>query len=97
MLQSNEDEPTLHYQLTTQASCIYGNWCGPGCSGPGAPISSVDTCCQTHDNCYGSRGYFACSCDLELQRCLNPYVLQGSEWAIAISVWFQNQPCNPFA
>ncbi|GGA64926.1 hypothetical protein [Salinicoccus roseus] len=96
-IQNNKEIPETSEGPTIQASCIYGNWCGPGCSGPESPISPVDTCCQSHDNCYGDRGYFACSCDSELQGCLNPYVLQGSEWAITISLWFQGQPCNPFA
>lgn len=96
-IQNNKEVPETREDVTIQAPCIYGNWCGPGCSGPEDPISPVDSCCQTHDNCYGDRGYFACSCDMELQNCLRPYVLDGSEWAIAISTWFSNQPCNPFA
>jgi hypothetical protein len=68
--------------------CIYGNWCGPGCSGPGAPISPVDACCKKHDNCYGEKGYFCKACDDELVDCLAPYVVQGDKWAIIISRWF---------
>lgn len=68
--------------------CIYGNWCGPGCSGPGDPISPVDACCKAHDICYGKRGYFSKSCDDELTDCLAPYVVQGNKWAIIISKWF---------
>lgn len=83
-------------EVVSQLPCIYGNWCGPGCSGPKAPISKVDACCKTHDGCYSSRGYFACSCDKNLQNCLAPHVKAGSEWAITISLWFRKQPCNPF-
>ncbi|MCT4619704.1 MAG: hypothetical protein N4A62_09995 [Marinisporobacter sp.] len=68
--------------------CIYGNWCGPGCSGPGAPISPVDACCKAHDLCYGKKGYFCSTCDDELVDCLAPYVVQGDKWAIIISKWF---------
>lgn len=82
--------------VSEQLKCIYGNWCGPGCSGPSAPISPVDSCCKSHDKCYGSRGYFACSCDNQLHICLNPYVWKGSQWAIVIDQWFYSQPCNPF-
>ncbi|MGE5627797.1 MAG: hypothetical protein ACM3X7_06735 [Solirubrobacterales bacterium] len=84
-------------EVAANIPCIYGNWCGPGCSGPGAPISPVDTCCKAHDNCYASRGYFACSCDSNLLYCLWPYVLQGSEWAILVYTYFSGAPCNPFA
>jgi hypothetical protein len=45
---------------------IYGNWCGPGHSGPGAPIDRVDQVCCRHDKCYGDRGSFDCSCDRDL-------------------------------
>lgn len=92
----NIELPESREEIISQAECIYGNWCGPGCSGPGAPISAVDTCCQKHDRCYGSRGYFACSCDNELEKCLQPYVLAGSEWAILVWGWFGVQPCIPF-
>lgn len=80
--------------VLAQLPCIYGNWCGPGC-GSGTPISKVDSCCKAHDGCYGSTGYFACSCDRKLHRCLAPYVADGSQWAITISLWFKKQPCNP--
>lgn len=45
---------------------VYGNWCGPGYSGPGDPIDVVDMCCKSHDQCYDQRGYSTCSCDKEL-------------------------------
>ncbi|MFZ5967056.1 MAG: hypothetical protein ACOYVK_07760 [Bacillota bacterium] len=71
--------------------CIYGNWCGPGCSGPGDPISPVDACCKEHDLCYGEKGYFNRSCDDALVDCLAPYVVQGDKWAIIISKWFKRK------
>lgn len=84
--------------VSIQAPCLYGNWCGPGCSGPGAPISAVDSCCKSHDNCYGSRGYFACSCDYQLHDCLYPYAAAGSAWAILFISWYSwPYICNPFA
>ena len=68
--------------------CIYGNWCGPLCSGPDDPISPVDTCCMYHDQCYGENGYFNCDCDLEIIHCLARYYYMGSEWAIIITEYF---------
>ncbi len=45
---------------------LYGNWCGPGNSGPGAPVDPVDQACCWHDICFCTRGYDRCSCNLEL-------------------------------
>lgn len=45
---------------------IYGNWCGPGHSGPGAPIDPVDRVCCLHDQCYDDRGTLDCACDRDL-------------------------------
>ena len=45
---------------------VHGNWCGPGHSGPGGPIDLLDSRCQTHDWCYGQKGYFNKACDREL-------------------------------
>lgn len=39
-------------------------WCGPGCSGPGAPINDVDAACRAHDICYQRTGN-RCKCDQE--------------------------------
>ncbi|MGE5701316.1 MAG: phospholipase [Clostridia bacterium] len=50
--------------------CLYGNWCGPGCSGPDSPIDDVDDCCRKHDRCYDEKGYFSRSCDRKLCKCL---------------------------
>lgn len=52
--------------------CLPGGYryCGPGCSGPGAPINFVDSCCQKHDRCvarYGSCAY----CDQKLIDCVD--------------------------
>ncbi|KAB7671237.1 Parvovirus coat protein VP1-like protein [Bacillus sp. B1-b2] len=51
--------------------CLPGGYryCGPGCSGPGAPINYVDSCCERHDRCvtrYGSCAY----CDQRLMDCV---------------------------
>ncbi|RDY66986.1 phospholipase, partial [Halobacillus trueperi] len=34
--------------------CVFPGyrWCGPGCSGPGAPINETDAACKAHDECY---------------------------------------------
>lgn len=45
---------------------LWGNWCGPGHSGPRAPQDLLDTACMHHDKCYGNKGYFNCACDQAL-------------------------------
>lgn len=45
---------------------VYGNWCGPHHSGPGAPIDILDAGCMNHDMCYDKKGYFNCECDRNL-------------------------------
>jgi len=45
---------------------VYGRYCGPKNSGPGAPVDSVDSACYRHDYCYATRGYFNCACDKKL-------------------------------
>lgn len=42
---------------------FHGNWCGPGHSGPGAPIDAVDEACCRHDQCFCTEGYDDCSCN----------------------------------
>ncbi|WP_170008477.1 hypothetical protein [Bacillus fonticola] len=46
------------------------NWCGANC-GSGVPVNDLDTCCRTHDFCYGSFGSYPnrCSCDQTLVDC----------------------------
>jgi hypothetical protein len=53
--------------------CVFPGyrWCGPGCSGPGAPINDVDACCWKHDQCL-KRGISPCQCDKEFIDCLRP-------------------------
>lgn len=88
-LDESEKNDSVKEELCKEGiPCIYGNWCGPGCSGPGDPISPVDACCKAHDLCYDERGYFSKDCDDELIDCLAPYVVQGNKWAILISKWF---------
>ncbi|MDM5215208.1 phospholipase [Peribacillus sp. NJ4] len=50
--------------------CIFPGykWCGPGCSGPGAPINDVDACCKAHDDCLKVDSQ--CNCDREFLNCL---------------------------
>lgn len=45
---------------------VYGNWCGPGHFGHGAPWDPVDQVCCRHDKCYDDRGILDCSCDRDL-------------------------------
>ena len=62
--------------------CIFPRyrWCGPGCSGPGAPINEIDAACMMHDLCYGHHGP-TCECDYlllkQLRTLINPYTKEG--------------------
>ncbi|WP_164670498.1 phospholipase [Virgibacillus doumboii] len=62
--------------------CIFPGYkyCGPGCSGPGAPIDDLDAACKAHDDCYRRFGP-SCECDqLFLQRIgpmINPHTKKG--------------------
>lgn len=59
----------------------YGNWCGPGHSGPAAPIDVLDQICQRHDQCYARRGYDNCSCDEDFRRELRDNRSRINGWA----------------
>ncbi|RFU64473.1 phospholipase [Peribacillus saganii] len=58
-------------QKRRTSNCIFPGyrWCGPGCSGPGAPLNAVDACCKMHDRCLG-QGVPTCRCDSEFMNCL---------------------------
>lgn len=64
--------------------CIFPgyNWCGPGCSGPGAPINDVDAACKQHDECYRKTGDY-CECDRifleQLKSKINPHTQKGRQ------------------
>ena len=45
---------------------LHGHWCGPGHSGPVAPVDTLDALCMEHDRCYAKDGYFNLTCDLTL-------------------------------
>lgn len=45
---------------------IHGRWCGPGISGPEAPIDEVDGACRDHDLCYAAHGWGSIECDAYL-------------------------------
>ncbi|SER09910.1 phospholipase [Piscibacillus halophilus] len=55
--------------------CVFPGYryCGPGCSGPGAPINRVDAACRAHDQCYRSNVPRA-RCDQEFMRRLQPLI-----------------------
>lgn len=76
----------------------YGNWCGPGNSGPGAPTNTLDRLCMNHDKCYAARGYFSCSCDRELVAAIDrEYGRMGrveKGMANAIKIYFKTAPCK---
>ncbi|WP_348029845.1 phospholipase [Aciduricibacillus chroicocephali] len=57
-------------------SCIFPGykWCGPNCSGPGAPINDVDNCCMKHDLCLLEGKHSRYECDLMFMECLEPKV-----------------------
>lgn len=46
---------------------IHGRYCGPGHSGPGNPIDTLDRICMEHDRCYASKGYGNRTCDVALR------------------------------
>ncbi|RFU60762.1 phospholipase [Peribacillus glennii] len=68
-------------------SCIFPGYkyCGPNCSGPGAPTNSVDNCCRKHDHCL-ERGGSPCKCDTNFINCLrskmDPHTLMGRQAAL---------------
>ncbi|MDQ0219737.1 phospholipase [Peribacillus cavernae] len=70
-----------------QAPCPFPGyrWCGPGCSGPGAPLNDVDACCQRHDRCL-NRGISPCRCDFEFMNCvrskMNNHTKKGRQAAL---------------
>lgn len=76
----------------------YGNWCGGGHSGPGAPIDALDAACMRHDKCWASRGMYACSCNreftAELSRIMGSLGFRAKAYAAAAFVAFNAAPCN---
>lgn len=87
-------------QTTNNGVHIWGNWCGPG-HGGGAALGRLDALCRTHDRCYGSRGYFACSCDRELRDGIRRNAGRWSSGgeataAVAVYTYFNSSLCNPF-
>lgn len=92
--------PPVPCYLPPQGGCVHGRWCGaPYCSGPGDPCDDVDACCKKHDDCYDQRGYWACSCDRELLRCLAPKINPKTRKGIAAGLmfgYFAKAPCNPW-
>lgn len=76
---------------------VHGNWCGPGHGGGGA-LDLLDGICRSHDKCYGSKGYFTCSCDDLLIKSIQyslPFMATMKERtkALAVSAYFHIQPC----
>ncbi|MFE8704012.1 Parvovirus coat protein VP1-like protein [Cytobacillus sp. FJAT-54145] len=62
-------------------------WCGPGCSGPGAPTNDVDACCMAHDMCYrrfGPSGY----CDQRFMNCLKQRMHRNSRYRQDASLFY---------
>lgn len=76
--------------------CLYGNWCGPKCSGPLRPVNKVDRCCEIHDHCYGKHGYFNCRCDREVAACLRPYARAGNKSAAMMATYFRSTLCRTY-
>ncbi|MFV0466009.1 MAG: hypothetical protein ACK5ML_08045 [Lachnospiraceae bacterium] len=94
-MQINPDQATTRLSIP-----IYGNWCGPGHSGPAGPIDLLDRLCQIHDYCYANRGYFSCYCDARLEKSImvNWLSISLSQKAVAAAIYlyFDSVPCNPF-
>ena len=62
------------YRRRNLGVCYPGyRYCGPGCTGPGAPTNPVDACCKWHDECYERYGR-SMYCDVQFQRCLHRYM-----------------------
>lgn len=79
---------------------IYGNYCGPGTeSNAGAPIDYLDAKCEEHDDCYASKGYYACECDQDLVDAIDAkYSLMSGDQktaAAAIRTYFSLALDNP--
>ncbi|WP_325063406.1 Parvovirus coat protein VP1-like protein [Gracilibacillus salitolerans] len=59
---------------SNQMPCLPGyRYCGPGCSGPGSPLNTLDVLCMKDDDCYrrhGSNKY----CDELFMKRLQPYI-----------------------
>ena len=66
--------PQISVPCIQNGCCTFGSmkfkWCGAGC-GSGTPINSLDTCCRSHDYCYGSYKSYPdrCTCDKTLIDC----------------------------
>ncbi|STD05181.1 Phospholipase A2 [Dermatophilus congolensis] len=77
---------------------IWGKYCGPGHSGPGEPVDTLDKLCKEHDGCYGERAYFDCQCDAKLKadiKRLSPTTKRKERIvAAAVRVWFTISPCK---
>ncbi|MED4321180.1 hypothetical protein P9232_06990 [Weizmannia sp. CD-2023] len=75
--------------------CEFGkvkyNWCGPGC-GSGKPVNALDSCCKSHDACYGKYKHYRtsppnrCTCDANLIKCANKTSSPGKSVIIAAFV-----------
>ena len=76
---------------------VYGNWCGPGHSGPEPPIDAVDAVCQAHDRCFDQHGY-DCGCNRDLVDAMPDAIARtpsahGKLAGAGIKAFFQTTPC----
>ena len=93
-----QNDPESEMNKIRSGIPIYGSYCGPLHSGPGAPFDMLDEACMEHDNCYTDRGYFACSCDQELLNRIAgiwPFLdAFQQQFATIIFNYFAHAPCS---
>ncbi|WP_456276294.1 Parvovirus coat protein VP1-like protein [Bacillus sp. AK128] len=74
--------------------CFPGyRYCGPGCSGPGAPVNRLDAICREHDLCYQRTGSRRICDDIFLNR-IRPLTDQRSQMARDARVMYRLMNLN---
>ncbi|WP_058235498.1 phospholipase A2 family protein [Devriesea agamarum] len=78
---------------TRLAFAFHGNWCGPGHSGPGAPVDNLDELCKRHDECYARTEQHKCDVELMHQLKINfkKFSLTNKARALAMTAVFASK------